>query len=275
MAGHPRRRVAGLFFARLFFGRQGACAAASSAAMFDLHLDAGLARLTLRRPEARNAIPAAQWAALERVINEAEAGGARVLLVLGEGSAFCAGADISDFAGMRGDEGARAAFRLDMRAALDRLRAAPFPTIAVVEGHCFGAGVALAMACDIRIAAPAARFAITPAKFGISYPQEDVHRLISLVGPGQAARLLLGALPIDAAEAQRIGLVEMPGGVAEAEALGEAMLAGSSASHAALKQAIALAEMGTRSDAAQDQSFDDLLGSDDLAQRLAKLRPPR
>ena len=95
-----------------------------------------------------------------------------------------------------------------MRAALDALRDLPIPTIASIEGPCYGAGVALAMACDLRIAGRGARFAITPAKIGISYPQEDVHRLVALVGPGQAARLLFTAETIDGAEAERIGLVE-------------------------------------------------------------------
>ena len=80
-----------------------------------------------------------------------------------------------------------------MRRGLDSLRDLTIATVALVEGPCYGAGVALALACDLRIAGPGARFAITPAKFGISYPQEDVAGLVALVGPGQASRLLLGA----------------------------------------------------------------------------------
>ena len=132
----------------------------------------------------------------------------RLLVVTGAGDAFCAGADLGDFAAMRGDEAAVARFREDMRAALDALRALAIPTIAVIEGPCYGAGVALAMACDIRMARLGARFAITPAKIGIAFPQEDVHRLVALVGPGQAARLLFTAETIDGDEAKRIGLVD-------------------------------------------------------------------
>ena len=94
------------------------------------------------------------------------------------------------------------------------------------------------MACDLRIAAPDAEFAITPAKLGISYPQEDVHRLVALVGPGQAARLLLGAQSISGEEARRIGLVEAAPCRTD-EALIEAILANAPDSLAALKQAIA------------------------------------
>ncbi len=160
---------------------------------------------------------------LAAAIGRVAASDARLLVVTGADRTFCAGADLDDFAAMRGDEAAVASFRADMRAALDSLRGLAVPTIALIEGHCFGAGVALAMACDIRIAAPDARFAITPAKIGISYPQEDVHRLVALVGPGQAARILFTAETIDGEEAKAIGLVDahMP----REKALFEAMLA--------------------------------------------------
>jgi enoyl-CoA hydratase/carnithine racemase len=96
-----------------------------------------------------------------------------------------------------------------MRGALEPLAGLPMPVIAAIDGDCFGAGVALALAADLRIAGPRAVFAVTPAKLGITYPQEDVARLVALVRPGQAARLLYGAARIDAAEAARIGLVEI------------------------------------------------------------------
>ncbi len=153
--------------------------------MFRLDVEQKVARLTLERPEFRNAIPLSGWDELSQRLEEVEASDARVLLVAGAGGAFCAGADIKDFEGLRDDEAARSRFRLAMRRALDGLRALPVPAIALIEGSCYGAGVALTMACDIRVAAGDTRFAITPAKMGISYPQEDVARLVHLVGPGQ------------------------------------------------------------------------------------------
>ena len=238
--------------------------------MFRLETHDGQARLILDRPEARNAIPAASWRALGAQAATAEARGARLLLVTGAGGCFCAGADLADFAAMRGDPAATARFREEMRAALDRLRALTIPTIALIEGHCYGAGVALAMACDLRVAAPAATFAITPARIGLSYPQEDVHRLVGLVGRGQAARLLLSGAAIPGEEALRIGLVDalMP---AEQELIA-AILANESESLAALKQAIARAAEGVRSDAEADRRFDALIGGDALARRLEALR---
>src|SRR5436305_1867224 len=197
----PGRRVSGssAFFLRDKIGRP-----RHAAPMFRLESDEGLVRLVLDRPEARNAIPAAGWRALGETIAGIEAGDARLLVVTGAGGTFCAGADLADFASMRADPAAIARFREEMRAALDRLAALPIPTIALILGHCYGAGVALAMACDLRIAAPEAAFAITPAKLGISYPQEDVHRLVALVGPGQAARLLLGGQAIEGEVDNRI-----------------------------------------------------------------------
>lgn len=240
--------------------------------MFGLTLDGSIARLTLDRPEARNAIPAVGWAALEGRISEVARSQARVLLVTGAGDAFCAGADLGDFPAMRDDEAARIAFRREMRSAIDALRSLAIPTVAVIDGACYGAGVALAMACDLRIAGRGARFAITPAKIGISYPQEDVHRLVALVGPGQAARLLFTAEAIDAAEAKAIGLVELIEPAGGAEAVAVTLAAQSGDSLAALKCGVRLAAEGTIRDGGQDQRFDALIAGDELARRLEALR---
>jgi enoyl-CoA hydratase/carnithine racemase len=237
--------------------------------MFRLERNDEYARLTLDRPEARNAIPAAGWAALSDKIAVVEASDVRLLVVTGAGETFCAGADLDDFAAMRHDVAAIARFREEMRAALDRVRALAIPTVALIEGHCFGAGVALAMACDIRMSRLASRYAITPAKLGIGFPQEDVHRLVTLVGPGQAARLLFTGETIGGEEAKHIGLVDYHCH-SESEVI-EAIIANSAESLAALKQAIARAGEGVRSDPARDACFDALLGGDELARRLEAL----
>ncbi|HEX8621773.1 MAG TPA: enoyl-CoA hydratase/isomerase family protein [Allosphingosinicella sp.] len=245
--------------------------------MFELTRHDGVARLRLDRPEARNAIPAAGWGELAARCGEAAACGARLLVVAGSSEAFCAGADLADFPSFAADPAKATAFRLIMRRGLDALKDLPIATVALVEGPCFGAGVALAMACDLRIAGPAARFAITPAKLGISFPQEDVARLVALVGPGQASRLLLGAGAIDSAEAARIGLVELapadPG--AELESFAAAIRANSAESVAVLKRAVGLAAAGAGRDDEQDRRFDAMFGWPELSERLALLRPPR
>jgi enoyl-CoA hydratase/carnithine racemase len=243
--------------------------------MFDLTLDGPVARLRLFRPEARNAIAVGDWALLAHRCGEAVRSGARLLVLTGTKQAFCAGADLQDFQAFAADPKATGAFRQLMRTGLDAVRDLPVATIAAIEGPCYGAGVALAMACDIRVAGEGARFAITPAKFGISYPQEDVARLVALVGPGQASRLLLGASTLDSAEAARIGLVELAAadvGLAVDELAG-AILANSGKSIAILKRAIRLAAEGASRDEGQDRDFDSLFGSPDFRERLAALRP--
>ncbi|HEX8061943.1 MAG TPA: enoyl-CoA hydratase/isomerase family protein [Allosphingosinicella sp.] len=245
--------------------------------MFDLTSDGPVARLRLDRRQARNAIPVTGWAELAKACAEAAAGGARLLVLSGGRDAFCAGADLADFPALTNDAGAATAFREAMRSGLDALRDLTIATIAAIEGPCYGAGVALAMACDLRVVGEGARFAITPAKFGISYPQEDVARLVALVGPGQASRLLLGAGSIDSAEAVRIGLAEFAAAdVGSAiEELAGAILANSGDSIAVLKRAIRLASQAVVREERQDRSFDALLGSAGLRERLAALRPVR
>lgn len=228
--------------------------------MFRLTQDSDVARLVLDRPEARNAIPAAGWDALGQLLGTVDA---RLLIVSGAGGAFCAGADLSDFPGFGADGATR--FRQAMRAALDRLAALPIPTIARIDGPCYGAGVALALACDLRLASEGARFAITPAKLGISYPQEDVFRLVETIGRAQAARLLFTAATIDAAEAVRIGLADRQ----DEAGIVAAILANDAASLATLKRGIGL---GVRSDAGQDRAFDALMGGEEMVRRLEALR---
>lgn len=231
--------------------------------MIEIRIEREVARLTLARPKVRNAIPLAGWGQIAERVGEAVESGARAIVVAGEGGAFCAGADLGEFPSFAGDVVAATGFRLAMRRAFDAIEAAPVPVIALIEGACYGAGVALAMACDLRLATPEARFAITPAMMGISYPQEDLARLVALAGPGHAARLLFGASTIGAEEAKRIGLVE--GDAGELDALLAAMLANDRASLATLKRGIRL---GVRSDAEQDSIFDRLLADPALAARL-------
>lgn len=241
--------------------------------MIDLHIQGSLARLTLRRPEARNALAVRHWHDLAGVLGEIAGCSAHVLLVAGAGGAFSAGADLGEFDTFLDDPATRAGFRQAMRAALDGIAALPLATLAWIDGPCFGAGVALAMTCDLRVASPAARFAITPAKIGIGYPQEDVARLVALVGPGWASRLLFTGAAIDAATAERIGLVE---GLADApDALIDQIAANDPASIAMLKRGVRLAGQGRATDDGQDARFDALLGSDVLRDRLSRRRAER
>jgi enoyl-CoA hydratase/carnithine racemase len=180
------------------------------AVMFRLAIDGPVARIVIDRGEKRNAVPIAQWHKLEKCFAEAHASAARLIVIVSaDPASFCAGADISEMDHLIADVKKRHVFRGAMGSALDRIRGSNKPTLAQIEGGCFGAGVSLAMACDLRLAGPRSTYAITPARFGISYPQSDLKRLVELVGPGQAARLLYTAEMIDAEEARRIGLIEL------------------------------------------------------------------
>ncbi len=191
--------------------------------MFRLEIDRCVARLILDRGGKRNAIPIESWGRLEKIVAEASASDVRLIVVTSaDPESFCAGADLAEMPTLVDNVKLRQRFRGAMTSALARLRRANKPTLAVVRGGCFGAGVSLANACDIRVAAPDARFSITPARFGISYPQPDLEALIKLVGPGQAARLVYTSETIDAAEALRIGLVEM---IDDSAACGETTIA--------------------------------------------------
>lgn len=241
--------------------------------MFDLTRAGHVARLTLDRPATRNAIPQSGWYDLAARL--ADVGDVRVLILDATGAAFCAGADFGDLARLEGDAAAAGDFRLAMRAGMAAVRALAIPVIAAIQGGCFGAGVALAMACDIRIAATGAKFAIPPAKLGITYPHEDVARLVALVGPGQAARLLYGGAAIDAAEAARIGLVEEvaeDAGFAAAH-LAQAIAGNAPSSLAGLKAMIAHA--GASGDADTEALFDRSFAGADFAEGMAAMREKR
>lgn len=239
--------------------------------MFTLDSTGPVARISLDRPATRNAIAIDQWPVLADLVGRAVAGGARVLIVRsGAPGIFTAGADLGDLDGLSADPALRGRFRTDMAAAFDALAKAPIATIASIDGGCYGAGVALALACDIRIAGDKAQFGITPAKVGIVYPAGDVARLRMLVGPGQAARLMFSGMTIDADEARAIGLVEERAKLAEpaASALAEAIAANSRSSVAGLKRIL-------DGDAESDRLFEDAFDGVDFREGLAAFRGRR
>jgi len=173
--------------------------------------EGAVARLLIDRADKRNAFDMQMWEALPALVAEAVADPAAKVLELRAaqpGAAFCAGADIRELLANKDDAAWRAANQAAINRAQWELARADIPTIAFVEGDCVGGGCGIAMACDIRVATPAARFAITPAKLGLVYPLHDVKLLVDLVGPGQAKRILYTGRLLDAGEALRIGLVE-------------------------------------------------------------------
>jgi enoyl-CoA hydratase/carnithine racemase len=170
-----------------------------------------VARLLIDRTDKRNAFTMAMWETLPPLLAQAVADPAIRVLELRSaqaGTAFCAGADIRELLANKDDAAWRAANQRQINRVQHELARADIPTVAFVEGDCVGGGCGLAMACDLRVATPAARFGITPAKLGLVYPLHDVKLLIDLVGPGQAKRMLYTGALIEAEEARRIGLIE-------------------------------------------------------------------
>jgi len=175
-----------------------------------LDRDGPVATLTINRPDRLNALTYAMFTRLPDLIAEAAAmDGVRVLVLRGAGrKSFSAGADISEFATARSTPEQAAAYDDAVLKAEEALARFPAPTIAVIHGHCYGGGCALAIACDLRFAAADARFAITPAKLGIVYPLASTKRLVDLVGPSRAKFILMSGIDIDAGRAAEIGLAD-------------------------------------------------------------------
>jgi enoyl-CoA hydratase len=176
--------------------------------MIDVDRAGGVARLTLNRHERRNALDVEHCDALRAAVGEAVAGGARCLLVTGAGSSFCSGAD---FGGVYGDD-----FRTALYGLIAAIRHAPVPVVAAVNGPAIGAGTQLAIACDLRVAAATAVFAVPTARIGLAVDPWTVRRLALLAGGGPARALLLGGDSLPAERARAGGLVDRLGSVADA-----------------------------------------------------------
>ncbi len=248
-----------------------------------LRLDPGrVARLTLASPDTRNAMSRAMWEALPLICDRVAGDPAiQVLILAGEGGTFCAGADISEFEAAYATREATRATNAAVREAQARLRALPKPTVAAIEGACFGGGCGLALACDLRIAAKDARFAITPAKLGIAYSVADTRQLVAAVGEAVARDMLLSARTLDAPEALRVGLVGRlapPGHVMQAAVeTAERLASLSPASQAATKLILnALTDPPDRPDL--QALFEALFEGDDFREgtrAFQQKRPPR
>lgn len=162
--------------------------------------------LIINRPESQNAMTKAMWEAIVPALEELKKWGARVIVIKGTGSAFCAGADLTELAQIEGEEAASAQWN-SIKYALDELKAFALPTVAMINGACMGGGCLLAMACDLRYAAKPARFSIPISRLGIVLDDSNILRLISLVGPAVASEMLYTGVSISSAEAEMVGLI--------------------------------------------------------------------
>ncbi|WP_069207882.1 enoyl-CoA hydratase/isomerase family protein [Sphingomonas panacis] len=242
--------------------------------MITTELVDGIAVIRLARAASRNALGIEDWGALQTALETIASPSARVILLESAvPSAFCAGSDLKAMESLVGRPDRAAEFRLRMRSAIEALAAAPVPTIANIQGDCFGAGVALALACDFRVAGDGARFGVTPAKLGLSYPAEDVARLVSTVGAGQASRLLMSADTISASDAHCMGLVEVLGGADEAVRIATAVARNAPQSVVTAKHVIEAITRGE--ELAFDDVFDGFFASAAFAEGLKAFKEKR
>jgi enoyl-CoA hydratase/carnithine racemase len=168
----------------------------------------GVTTITLNRPEVHNAQNAAMRRELTETFTRLRTDDqTRVVLVHGAGDkAFSAGADIREFVKpLVPVEFREERRRHDFRQEMDRC---PQPIIAAIRGHCFGGGLELALACDIRIAADDARLGLTEIDLAIIPGGGGTQRLPRLLGRGKALEMILTGARLPAAEALAIGLVE-------------------------------------------------------------------
>ncbi len=191
-------------------------------------IEDGIGILTMNRPERRNALSEAMLAAMGRTLAAFESDPDVGCIVLtGAGGAFCAGGDVKGMAA-RGD-GERPLDidsrihlqRLSQRETAGRLHTIPKPTLAALPGAAAGAGLALALACDLRIAAESAVMTTAFARVGFSGDYGGTYFLTQLVGTAKARELYFLSERVDMAEALRLGLVNwvVPGESLEARTM--------------------------------------------------------
>lgn len=188
-------------------------------------LSAGVLTLTLNRPEARNAMSGEMTSALSAQLADAELNPqVRCVVLTGAGKGFCAGGDVKGMAakgdGAEGDNTIDAAIhrqRLNQRATAGRLYSMPKPTIAALPGAAAGAGLSLALACDLRIMADSAIMTTAFAKVGFSGDYGGTFFMSQLVGAAKARQLYFLSERVSAAEALDLGLTNWVCGAEELE----------------------------------------------------------
>jgi enoyl-CoA hydratase len=159
--------------------------------------------ITLNRPGKRNALNIDLCQRLRGAVTEATGGGARAIVLTGAGTSFCSGADLGEVY--------TADFLDALYGMLHAVTDAPVPVVAAVNGPAIGAGTQLAIAADLRVAAPGALFGVPTAKIGLAVDPWTIRRLALLAGNGTARAILLACDQLDADAAWRCGLAERLG----------------------------------------------------------------
>jgi enoyl-CoA hydratase len=179
--------------------------------MIGITRDGHVMTIELQRPERRNALNTELADQLREAIEHAAEQDIRAIVLTGQGTVFCAGADLSGdvFAADFPDKA------IALNLAIDKVAV---PVIAAINGPAIGAGVQLAMICDLRVVAPDAFFQFPIAKYGLALDNWSIRRLSSLVGYGRARAMLLAAEKLSAETALQTGMANRLGTLADAQA---------------------------------------------------------
>jgi enoyl-CoA hydratase/carnithine racemase len=190
--------------------------------MVDVESEGGVTRIFLNRPEKVNALDsAALGQLLAALLRISESPDARAVVLAGRGNAFCGGADVKELSALTAANAG--GFVQKIHAVCDAIRKLPVPVVARLHGAVIGAGLEIAAACDLRIAAEGTRFAMPEVRLAIPSVVEAA-LLPRLMGSGRAAWLVLTGEAIDARRAFEWGLIEQIGAEAELTILLEKLL---------------------------------------------------
>jgi enoyl-CoA hydratase/carnithine racemase len=170
----------------------------------------GIARVVLSHPGKLNAMSRAMWHGLREAFAVMQADTSlRCVLVTGEGEAFCAGGDISEYAGFRFEEASLRAFHEDeVWGGLQAMLDCDLPIVAAIRGACMGAGVEIAACCDIRIAAHDATFGAPIARLGFPMAPREAELVARVAGEPTLRQMLLEASMLDAAQLHARGFLQ-------------------------------------------------------------------
>jgi enoyl-CoA hydratase/carnithine racemase len=242
------------------------------------------AEIVLNRPLKKNAMTVEMWGRIPELASEALAkDGLRLLILRGAGAAFSGGADIAEFPRLYATREAAMENQTTIQAAMSAIENFPLPTLAAIEGPCYGGGCGLALACDMRIAAESAKFAITPAKLGLVYGVDDTRRLANAVGVARAKDILFTGRTLDAHEAKGVGLIDqtVQDGAIDAaiRTLMERLSSASAHSARATKEILRRLERGQRHDCGETRAmFGDAFAGADFQEgfrAFMERRPPK
>jgi enoyl-CoA hydratase len=177
--------------------------------------------LTFNNPARRNAVSLDMWEAIPKVLDRFERDPeVRVIVLKGDGDkAFVSGADVSQYEKDRSTAEGIQRYEEVAVAVAERLQSCDKVTIAMIRGYCLGAGVNIALCCDLRIAAEDARVGIPAAKLGLGYRASSLKSLVDTVGPAFAREVLITGRQFKADEAKTMGFAHRVAPVAELEAL--------------------------------------------------------